>query len=101
MLWVVFGILSVVFTVLALCLPGGKKAVWASFCAIAFTALTLRQEYALVTNWVLRQDWAALLDVVPSMSGVLTGYVVGMLLLNAVALAKATLAGKPAAPERR
>lgn len=94
MLWVVFGMLSVVFTVLALCLPRGKMAVWASFCAAAFTMLTLRQEYALTADWVLREDWSALADVVPSMSGMITGYVIGVLLLNAIVIAKATRAEK-------
>lgn len=88
-MWIVFAILSVVFTALGLCLLRGKKAVWASFCAVALTALTMRQEYALVAKWILRKDWAALEDVVPSMFHVATGYVILMLLLNGVALVKA------------
>lgn len=35
---------------------------------LSFTALTLVASYGMVSSWVNVEDWAALLDVVPTMS---------------------------------
>ena len=40
----------------------------------------------MVVDWVNQEDWSALLDVAPHMFSLLTGYVVIMLLLNAVVI---------------
>lgn len=37
----------------------------------------------MILNWVNKEDWSALMDVVPSMFSILCGYVVIMLLANA------------------
>ena len=87
-MWVLSGFLSVLFTVITLSLTARKRngACWASLCALSFTAVTLLLEYKLVLNWVLKEDWAALMDVVPTMFTILTGYVLIQILLNAAAL---------------
>ncbi len=40
----------------------------------------------MIKGWVECQDWSALLDVVPYMNGILTGYVVGIILVNMAAM---------------
>ena len=65
---------------------------WSSAGSLAFVALTLLMQYRMVLNWVNAEDWSALLDVVPSIFPILTGYVAIMLLANAVLIAFAVKA---------
>lgn len=83
-MWIMNGVLSVLFCVLGwiLCIRKNEKAVWAAFVSMAFTALTLLQEYQLVNEWVRKQEWGSLEDVVPTMLVYLTVYVIGMILAN-------------------
>ena len=71
-MWILFGVSK-------------KKIVsqWASVCSLAFVSLTLLMEYQMVLQWVHKEDWSALMDVVPAMSSLLTGYVIILLLANA------------------
>lgn len=57
---------------------------WVSVSSLAFVALTLLMEYRIILNWVNAEDWIALLDVVPTMFTILTGYVIIMFLANAI-----------------
>lgn len=88
-MWMICGILSVVFCVAGWIGAARKSAVgcWAAVCSLAFVALTLLMEYRQVLTWVNNTDWSALADVVPTMFSILTGYVVVMLLANAAAIA--------------
>ena len=54
--------------------------------SLAFGCLTLLMQYKLVFLWVQKGDWNALLDVVPTMFSILTGYVIILLLANIVPL---------------
>ncbi len=88
-MWIAFGIASVIFTVLHISasFSNPKKADWIAFCALSFLALTVLSEYSMVNHWVANKDWAALTDVVPSMNGLLTGYVIVIILINFIAVA--------------
>lgn len=87
-MWIVCGFLSVIFTILnwIFARKNNKKSYWAALCAVSFTALTVLMEYRLVLNWVNNEDWAALMDVVPSMFGILVVYVAILIFVNALAL---------------
>ena len=87
-MWIVFGAASVLLTVisLALCEKRPRPSVLASAGALACTALTLLAEYWMVLRWVNRQDWSALMDVVPSMARLLTVYAVVMAVLHGLIL---------------
>ncbi len=87
-MWIAAGIMSVIFCMLALGMSIKKngKACWASACSLSFVAITLLMEYRLILNWVNKNDWNALMDVVPSMYGFFCRYVVIMLILNAVVI---------------
>lgn len=84
-MWIICGIMSVIFCVTGWNMAWKKNnmAYWASACSLAFVSLTLLMEYRMVMNWVNKEDWSALLDVVPSMFSMLAGYVIIMLLANA------------------
>lgn len=90
-MWMICGMVSV-----ALCIAGwimtlkkANKALYASVCSLAFTSLTLLMEYRMVLNWVRKEDFSALMDVVPPMFPVLTGYVMIMLLFNIIPIISA------------
>lgn len=86
MLWVICGVLSVIFCIVGWIMVSKKsvKAYWASVCSLAFVSITLIMEYHSVLIWVNKEDWSALMDVVPGMFFVLAVYVIMMLLVNAV-----------------
>lgn len=80
-MWILFGVLSVIFCIIGWIMVSKKKIVsqWASVCSLAFVSLTLLMEYQMVLQWVHKEDWSALMDVVPAMSSLLTGYVIILL----------------------
>ena len=57
-------------------------------CSLSFVTSTLIMEYRMVLNWVKKEDWSALLDVVPTMFIVLCVYVIILLLANIVVIVK-------------
>lgn len=94
-MWIICGIISVVFCVFAWIMIAKKnfKASWAAACSLVFVSLTLLMEYRMVLNWVVKEDWSALLDVVPSMFPRLTGYVIIMFLANIMPIVAAKIQG--------
>lgn len=79
---------SVVFTVAALILAFQKReqAIWASAASFALTIGSLLFVYKLILHWVDQNDWAALLDVVPTIFLPLCIYAALILLVNALVL---------------
>ncbi|MFB4159056.1 hypothetical protein ACE1TF_04165 [Geomicrobium sp. JSM 1781026] len=71
-MWILLGFIAIIATLINLFMyKSGKNYTLAMALALSFTALTLCAEYSLVSEWVVAEDWAALLDVVPSMEPVL------------------------------
>ena len=85
-MWIICAALSIIFYVIGWILVSKKKIAtcWASASSLAFVALALLMEYKIILNWVNTEDWTALLDVVPTMFIILTGYVIIMFLANAI-----------------
>lgn len=88
-MWIICGAISIIFCVVAWLMVTNKntKAVWATGCSLSFVALTLLMEYKLVLDFVNKEDWSALMDVVPGMFTVLCGYVILMIFANALVIA--------------
>lgn len=86
-MWLLFGILSVVFTGCNLLFdPKKKGSKWIMIAAFSFPMLTVLAAFGRVKAWVSHEDWIALMDVVPDWSGSLTGFVILMIALNALAM---------------
>jgi hypothetical protein len=64
------------------------KASWASLCALSFTVLTFLMGYRQILYWVNREDWTALMDVVPSTYNMFVGFAIVLILANIPALVK-------------
>ena len=65
-----------------------QDARWFRFISLSLTALTLCAEYNLVEKWVLKEDWSALMDVVPGMSKTLWFLTIASILINSISLFK-------------
>ena len=83
-MWLLCGAASALFCAAGwlMAWKDSSKALWAGVCSLTFVSLTLLMEYRQVLNWVNKEDWSALLDVVPSMFSILAGYVIIMLIAN-------------------
>ncbi len=82
-MWLIFGSIAIIATFVNLYLyKTGKNYDLAMAAGLSFTILTLVASYSMIASWVNVEDWAALLDVVPTMSRVF--WILGVLsiLLN-------------------
>lgn len=87
-MWIVFGMLSVIFSITNIYCAYKKKekTIWLTLGALSFTLVTMLSQYAMINNWVNKEDWSALMDVVPSMYMMLIGYTIAMIGINCIAL---------------
>ena len=84
-MWIICGFLSVIFCAAGWFMELKRKksmAFRAFACSLTFVSLTLLFEYRMVLDWVTEEDWSTMLDVVPTMSSALTGYVILMIPVN-------------------
>ncbi len=86
-MWILFGngaiiaaILNIIWTI------RHREAKWFRYISLSLTALTMCAEYSLVENWVLHEDWSALMDVVPGMTQSLYFLVIASILINSISL---------------
>lgn len=89
-MWLLCMGLSVVLTIVAfvLVLKKRDKAIWASVSSLVFVIASLLFEYKMVLDWVNKNDWTAMLDVVPTMFAVLCIYAVVIVFINVLIILK-------------
>ncbi|TDL32816.1 hypothetical protein E2R51_09095 [Jeotgalibacillus sp. S-D1] len=96
-MWIIFGVIAIVATFINLYMyKAGKDYKLAMALGLSFTALTLCSEYSLVSGWVKAEDWAALLDVVPTMENALWFLTIVSILLNIAPILLERKGKKPA-----
>lgn len=84
-MWVIFGFIAIIATFINLYMYKTRKDYkLAMAIALSFTSLTLVAEYSIVSNWVKKEDWSALLDVVPTMEISLWLLTIISILLNLI-----------------
>lgn len=82
-MWVILGVIAIIITFINLYMyNAGKDYRLAMALGLSFTALTLCAEYSMVSDWVDAEDWAALMDVVPTMEKALWFLTIVSILLN-------------------
>lgn len=83
-MWLFCFCLSIIFCIIAWIMKFKKNAhsSWAAACSLSFVAITLLLQYRMILDWVNREDWTALLDVVPTTFTRLSGYVIFMISAN-------------------
>lgn len=86
-MWLIFGLAAIAAAALNLiCCFTGKEAKYFRFSSLALTAMTVCAQYGMVNTWVLREDWSALMDVVPAMTRLLWLCVIASILINGISL---------------
>lgn len=88
-MFIITGIGAIVFAILGLVrLRQNKDAKLFSYISLALTVLTIMAFYQGASNYVLKEDWSALMDVVPSTAGVLWICAIGSIIINSLPLFK-------------
>ncbi len=88
-MWMIFGLGAIIMAVLNLVWwTKSKKSEVFRFASISLTALTVCTLYSMEAERVVTEDWSALMDVMPTMSGMLWGLVVISVLINGITLIK-------------
>ena len=86
-MWVIFGLSAIASAIANLLFWFlGKEAKFFRFLSLSLTALTLCAMYSMDAQWVIKEDWSALMDVVPTMSRYLWGLVIASIALNGITL---------------
>ena len=86
-MWLVFGLGAIVCAVMNLAWTlRNKNAKWFRFLSIALTALTLCAFYSDGASRVVHEDWAGLMDIMPTMSKALWGCTGASIIINAISL---------------
>ena len=86
-MWFVFGTVAIVSAVLNIVWATiGKDPKWFRFISLSATALTLCAFYSNNAKWVIKEDWSALMDVVPSMTTGLWRLTILSIIINSITL---------------
>lgn len=86
-MWIIFGSVAIItmFINLYFFKKGKNNQIFMSL-SLSFTALTLAAFYSGIANAVEMEDWAGIMDVVPTMSTALWILTISSILLNALPL---------------
>ena len=86
-MWFILGIAAIMTAALNIVWAvRGRQAKWFRFSSLSLTALTICAQYSMVEKWVQREDWSALMDVVPGMGNVLWFLVIASIVINGASL---------------
>ena len=86
-MWLLFGAIAIVTAIINIVWAAhGKDSQWFRFASLSFTSLTLCSFYSQSARWAAHEDWAALMDVVPTMSRWLWVCAIASILINSVPL---------------
>ena len=82
-----FGVRSIVVAILNIVWDfRNKNSAIFRFSRISLTALTMCAFYSQSSQWVIAEDWSALLDVVPTMSSACWILVIVSIVINGITL---------------
>lgn len=86
-LWMIFGISAIITAILNMVWTlMYREAKWFRFLSLTFTVFTVCAFYADAAQWVLEEDWDALMDVLPMTSNMLWTLTVASVALNSISL---------------
>ncbi len=88
-MWIIFGAGAIITLIINLGFyMANKKSDIYRYVSLSFTALTVCDFYAQNKIWVIKEDWSALMDVVPGVSTLLWVLVIISILANGISLIK-------------
>ena len=88
-MWMIFGATAIITAILNMIWTlMYRDAKWFRFLSLSFTAFTVCAFYANAAQWVLAEDWDALIDVLPITSNMLWTLTVASVAINSISLFK-------------
>lgn len=88
-MWLILGIVSIIFALLNVIFAiKNKSSKWYRFCSLSLTALTVCAFYSEAASRVVKEDWAGLMDTMPTMNKALWVLVILSIAINSVSLFK-------------
>ena len=88
-MWLFFGITAIIAAILNVIRTlMYREAKWFRFLSLSFTVFTVCAFYADAAQWVLAEDWSALMDVLPTTSNMLWSLTVTSVAINSISLFK-------------
>ena len=86
-MWMFWGISAIITAILnVIWTLRHREAKWFRFLSLTFTIFTVCAFYAQAAQWVLVEDWSALMDVLPSVSKMLWFLTIASVLINGISL---------------
>lgn len=88
-MWLILGIVSIIFALLNVNLAiKNKSSKWYRFCSLSLTALTVCAFYSEQASRIIKEDWAGLMDTMPTLKKVLWVLVILSIAINSISLFK-------------
>ena len=88
-MWLFFGIAAFITAILnVIWTLRHREAKWFRFFSLSFTIFTLWAFYAQAAQWVLVEDWSALMDVLLNISNILWLLTMTSVVINSISLFK-------------
>ena len=88
-MWIIFGFVAIVTATLNITWWAlGREAKFFRFASLSLTALTVCAFYAQAAAWTAKEDWSALMDVLPGVSVWLWILAAASILINGITLLK-------------
>ena len=89
MMWLFFGITAIITAILnVIWTLRHCEAKWFRFLSMSLTVFTVCSFYTQAAQWVLAEDWSALMDVLPAASNMLWPLTVTSAVINSISLFK-------------
>lgn len=86
-MWILFGVSAIIFAVLNVVWTlNHRNAKWFRFVSLSLTALTVWALYYDAADYVKKEDWSTLMDILPSVSPALLVCTVLSIAINAISL---------------
>lgn len=86
-MWLFFGSGAIVLASLGIVWAvQDKKAKWFRFLSMSFTALTICAFYSDGASMVVKEDWSALMDIMPTVSKALWVCTIASIVVNSISL---------------
>lgn len=88
-MWLILGVVSIIFALLNIIFSFKNKSLkWYRFCSLSLTALTVCAFYSEAATRVVKEDWAGLMDTMPTMNKALWVLVILSIAINSISLFK-------------
>lgn len=86
-MWLIFGVGAIIFALLnVITVFKIKSSKYYRFCSLSLTALTVCAFYSDGARRVIQEDWAGLMDTMPTMNKALWVLVILSIVINSVSL---------------